>query len=89
MLVRPKFIVFVLVILTLFFGAAFMMQNAQVRKLNAEIADIQDLVLEAYSEVEELERRLAFTATDEYVEQEARRRFGYLNEGEIRFVLED
>ena len=46
-------------------------------------------MLEAYTENEELQERLAFTATDEYIEQEARSRFGYMKDGEIRFILEE
>jgi cell division protein FtsB len=43
----------------------------------------------AYDEEAALKERLAFTATDAFIEQEARRRFGYMAPGEIRFVVDE
>lgn len=86
--IEPKFIIILLVLLSLVFGIAFAVQSAQVRRLNAQADEIQLKVLEAYAKTEELERRLEFMSTDAYVEQEARRRFGYMESDEIRMVLE-
>ncbi len=87
--VRPRFVLIVLAALTIFFGVAYIVQSAQVRRLNKEAAEVQALVVAAQDKTKELERRLEFSNTDEYVEQEARRRFGYLGPGEIRFMFEE
>lgn len=85
----PRFIIFVLLLLTVVFGILMSIKSAQVKRLSAEAEAIQIKVLEAYALVEELERRLAFTDTDDFIRQEARSRFGYMEEGEIRFVVQD
>jgi|GEM_PF-2505116 len=86
--VRPRAFFFLALLLLMIFGIALSIQSAQVRRLSAEKEAVQREVLEAEELASELARKLAFTATDEYVEQEARRRFGYMQEGEIRFVVE-
>lgn len=86
--VHPKFLIFVTLALALVFGVAFSIQTAQVRRMHQEVDGIRRQVADAKAAAEELERKLAFTATDEYVAQEARRRFGYMEEGEIRFVVD-
>lgn len=86
--VRPKFIAFIALSLALVFGIAYSVQSARTRRLRAERSDVQVSVLDAYEYAQELEMRLAFTATDEYIEQEARERFGYMAENETRYILE-
>ncbi|MCL1963743.1 MAG: septum formation initiator family protein [Firmicutes bacterium] len=86
--VQPKFLLFVALVLALIFGIAFSIASSQVRRMNEKAEAVQRQVVEAKAYVEELERRLAFAATDEYVAQEARRRFGYMEEGEIRFIVD-
>ncbi len=86
--IQVRFIAFLLIVVSIVCGIFAAVKSAQVRRLQAEAAEVQTLVLEAKAKSEELQRRLAFTETDEYIAQEARQRFGYMEEGEIRFVLE-
>lgn len=86
--VRPKFVMILAISLTLIFGVSYSVQSARTRRLHVEKQEVQEAVRNANEYAQELERRLSFTATDEYVEQEARQRFGYMAEGEMRFVLD-
>ncbi|HIQ64036.1 MAG: septum formation initiator family protein [Christensenellales bacterium] len=87
--VRPKFLLVVLLPLALIFLIAAVVQRGQISRLRTELEEVRVEVQDAYSQMEELERRLSFTETDEYIEQEARRRFGLINPGEVRFVIEE
>lgn len=87
--VRPKFLLVVLLPLALIFLIAAVVQRGQISHLRTELEEVRVEVQDAYSQMEELERRLSFTETDEYIEQEARRRFGLINPGEVRFVIEE
>lgn len=84
--IRPRFLLLLLIPAVLFAVAMFR-ANARIEELNEQMERAQEQVLEAYEHTAELERRLAFMDTDEYIEQEARARYGLLGEGEIRFVL--
>jgi len=87
-IVKPRFLLIVTLVMAVAVSIALSVKSARIRKLDEEVREIQQLVLEANAHAEELERRLEFTATDAYIEQEARRRFGYMADGEIRFVME-
>lgn len=82
---RPKHVVAVLGIVCVFF-LAMMAGSARIRTLSTELEQKKADVKEALLEVSEKERLLQFSGTDEYIEQQARLRFGYINEGEIRFL---
>lgn len=86
--IRARLIVFLSAVFLLAFFLMLAIQSGKIRRLTAQVAAVETEVLDVYARTEALERQLAFTATDEYVAQEARRRFGYLSDGEIRFVLE-
>lgn len=84
--VRPRFLL-LLAIPVLLLVLAICKANARIGKLQTQVDRAQEQVLAAYSETEELQRKLEFMDTDEYIEQEARKRYNLLGDREIRFVL--
>lgn len=84
--VRPRFLL-VLAIPALLLVLAIFKADARIDELQEQVDRAQEQVLAAYSETEELQRKLEFMDTDEYIEQEARKRYNLLGEREIRFVL--
>ena len=77
--VRPRFLLLLVL--------AICKANARIGELQTQVDRAQEQVLAAYSETEELQRKLEFMDTDEYIEQEARKRYNLLGDREIRFVL--
>ncbi len=86
---RIRLLVFMLIMLSVFFAILAAVRSSQVKRLKAESTQIHEQIKEAQAKAEELKNRLAFAETDDYIAQEARQRFGYMVDGEIRFVLED
>lgn len=84
--VRPRFLL-LLAIPVLLLVLAICKANARIGELQTQVDRAQKQVLAAYSETEELQRKLEFMDTDEYIEQEARKRYNLLGDREIRFVL--
>lgn len=84
--VRPRFLL-LLAIPALLLVLAIFKADARIDELQEQVDRAQEQVLAAYSETEELQRKLEFMDTDEYIEQEARKRYNLLGEREIRFVL--
>ena len=84
--VRPRFLL-LLAIPVLLLVLAICKANARIGELQTQVDRAQEQVLAAYSETEELQRKLEFMDTDEYIEQEARKRYNFLGDREIRFVL--
>lgn len=84
--VRSRFLL-LLTIPVLLLVLAICKANARIGELQTQVDRAQEQVLAAYSETEELQRKLEFMDTDEYIEQEARKRYNLLGDREIRFVL--
>lgn len=84
--VRPRFLL-LLAIPVLLLVLAIFKADARIDELQEQVDRAQEQVLAAYSETEELQRKLEFMDTDEYIEQEARKRYNLLGDREIRFVL--
>ncbi|HIT68529.1 MAG TPA: septum formation initiator family protein [Candidatus Aphodomonas merdavium] len=84
--IRPRFMLLLLVPVAVFV-VMILQANAKIDELAEQVERSQEQVLEAYSETEELERRIAFMDTDEYIIQEARSRYHLIGQDEIRFVL--
>lgn len=84
--VRSRFLL-LLAIPVLLLVLAICKANARIGELQTQVDRAQEQVLAAYSETEELQRKLEFMDTDEYIEQEARKRYNLLGDREIRFVL--
>ncbi len=65
------------------------LERGNLERQKAEMQDTQALVLDAYSHGAELERRVAFAQTDDYVEQQARSEYGYLEPDTVRLMLKE
>ena len=75
-----------------FFVAALAVYGAQQRYMNRQKALIEQLnaqKAQLTAENEELQRRIDFTYTDEYIEREARSKLGLIREDEILFEAND
>lgn len=68
------------------FAVCMAWSNAGIRSLEADLMDAKEQVAATYSELAEKERQLDFSGTEEYIEREARERFGYIMPGEIRYM---
>lgn len=86
---RIRFLIFILLVLVIFFAVISAVRSSQLKRLKAESTQVHEDIKVAQAKIEEMQNRLAFTETDDYIAQEARQRFGYMEDGEIRFVLED
>ena len=84
--VRPRFLL-LLAIPAILLVCAIIKANARIDEMQQQIDRAQEQVLAAYAANEELQRKLEFMDTDEYIEQEARKRYNLLGENEIRLVL--
>lgn len=71
------------------FGVIMAVNYGQVQTLDAELSMARNAVTQANNELADLERRLQFASTEEYIDREARERFGYIKPGEIRFIPTD
>lgn len=68
------------------FAIGLAISNTSVRAMSRQLEDMKVEVRSAQSEVAEKERKLSFIGTDEYIEQQARKQFGLIQPGEIRFL---
>ena len=84
--VRTRFLL-LLAIPAILLVCAIFKANARIDEMQQQIDRAQEQVLAAYAANEELQRKLEFMDTDEYIEQEARKRYNLLGENEIRLVL--
>lgn len=86
--IQPRFWVIMFVILALLLGIAFI-RNTRLHQAQLALAnEVRDELNEAAIENAELQRTLAFMQTDQYVERQARREYGMLVQGDIRFVAD-
>ena len=85
--VRPRFLLILLGTVLLFSLISVCVHTMRSKKLDAELHEAEGQLEQAYIDNEILEGQLSFSDTDEFIEQEARRRFGYMKEGELRFIL--
>ncbi len=58
-----------------------------ISRLRATVSEADHALVSRQKALSELADRLELTATDEFIANEARTRYGYLAEGEIRFVV--
>lgn len=84
-----KFYVIGVLGVALVLGIIFAVNDARVRARRADLEAAQEAVAAAYYEVSEKQRQLQFANTDEYIEREARERFGYIKADEIRITPGD
>lgn len=61
--------------------------NRDVNQLQEMVAEGNRLVRDKQKEVSDLANKVQLSATDDFIANEARTQYGYLAEGEIRFVV--
>ena len=83
-----KKLVSVLLIMSVFLymGYIFYNQQAKIDELNTDIASCKRKIQEQYLESEKLTTTIASMSDDEYIEEVARERLGYVMPTEIIFM---
>lgn len=87
-IIKPRYVVYFLMLLAILFLFSYAVHSARVRNLATQLSIIEAQVVAANKKTEELERMLAYRATNEYVERVARDKFGYMMQGDIRYMME-
>ncbi|MBR2571114.1 MAG: septum formation initiator family protein [Clostridia bacterium] len=83
---KPRFWVLLMTAMVLVFLVMYSSQSRFMRQQAGSLAELRSAKAEIMEENAKLERRIAFTKTDEYVDRTARAELGMIKEGEIRFV---
>lgn len=84
--IKPRFWLILMAVLVLVFASMYVSQNGYLAQQAEQIAQLQQQQDDATNENAELERKISFAKTDEYVERVARDELGLLKPGEVRFV---
>lgn len=84
--IKPRFYIFVCILLAAFFGCGFAVSQA---RLGAEMAALDEAMARRAAlsaEIGALQEELDYAGTQEYVERAARDKLGMLYPGEYRYV---
>ena len=86
--IRPLWMLYSLILLLGVYFIAYSVHNNRIKRLDAAREAREVSMIEAKKQVELLQQKLAFHKSDEYVARVAREKFGYMMEGEIRFMFD-
>lgn len=84
--IKPRFYIFVCILLAVFFGGGFAVSQS---RLGAEMAALDETMARRAAisaEIGALQEELNYAGTQEYVERAARDKLGMLYPGEYRYV---
>lgn len=84
--VKPRFWLLLMGVLVAAFCCVYISQAGFMVRQTQQIIALEAQRDVAYAENAELERKISFSKTNEYVERTAREELGLLKPGEIRFV---
>ncbi len=84
--VKPRFWLMLMMVLACVFCCVFASQGQFMAQQAAQIEQLEALKDTALAENANLERKIDFAKTDEYIERVAREELGLLKPGEVRFV---
>lgn len=84
--VKPRFYLLLMMVLLAVFLGVYLSQSGFMSRRAEQIAQLEAQRNLAEQQNAELERKIAFSKTDEYVERVAREELGLLKPGEIRYV---
>lgn len=84
--VKPRFWLLLIAVMLVVFGSVYISQAQYLSMQAQHIAALEEEKNRALDENAALERKIAFTKTDEYVERVARDQLGLLKKNEVRFV---
>ena len=71
---------------TVYVAVMLIQKQEQMRDQAAQMAAIRDQMAQAQATNEQLERDIAFAKTDEYIENAARDKLGWVRENEVIFM---
>lgn len=86
--IKPRFWVLMMAVMLFVFGMVYITESRYMDNQRAQIALLTQQRDEIVAENAALERKIAFSMTDEYIERAARTNFGLLKPGEVRFVAD-
>ena len=84
--VEPRFWLTLMLLTGILFGAAYGLESHYLAQQDRDIARLYEQREQIANQNAALERKIAFTKTDEYIERTARAELGLLKPGEVRFV---
>ena len=85
-MVKPRFWLLMMFIMVMVFGGVYVTQGQYLSTQAQRIAALESERAGAQDENAALQRKIAFTKTNEYVERVARDQLGLLKKNEVRFV---
>lgn len=83
---KPKFWLFIMAIFLITFSFAYLLEGDYIDRQAEHVKSLQAEKEAALTANADLERKIAFADTPEYVERVAREDLGLLKPGQIRFV---
>ena len=84
--IKPRFWLLMIGALLLIFACVYISQGQLMQRQNTRLTDLQAQLIQKQSTNAQLERKIAFAKTDEYVQRVAHEELGLLYEDEIKFV---
>lgn len=84
--IKPRFVLFLNVLMLFLFAIIFMGERAFIRRQEATIAQLEQQTTEIAQQNETLEGQIDFTETTDYVERVAREELGLMKPGEVRYM---
>ncbi len=88
-MVKPRFWAMLFVALIITCIAVYASQQQYINRQQETIADLEADLQRAAEVNADLQRKIDFTYTDEYIEREARSKLGLVKEGEILYESND
>lgn len=85
-MIKPRFWLLMMAALVLVFTCVYVSQGQFIDRQSLRIQQLEAEYGEMLSANQQLERKIAFSKTDAYVERVAHEELGLLKENEIRFV---
>ncbi len=85
-IIKPRFWVLMMSALVLVFTCVYISQGSYIAQQEARIRELEDEYAQKLGDNQLLERKIAFSKTDAYVERVAHDQLGLLKSDEIRFV---
>lgn len=84
--IKPRFWFLMMAVMLLAFGVVYLTEARYMDGQRAHIAQLTEERNQIMAENAAIERKIAFSKTDEYIERTARSELGLLKPGEVRFV---
>lgn len=83
---KPRAKLMIAVLMIGYFIFTFVHQEIKMREQHVQMEHLRQKIQQVEEYNAELERQIEYTKSEEYVEKAARERFGWVKEGEIKFI---